>query len=264
MKHLRMGFCGGCLSHQRDIPLNRLFHRVLSESLTRQWGIRLRLVIARDFERPLAERVSGLLENDLDLLLLHVRSLPAVPNSRWIAKEVEGERASLVLNPRFVVVRRVPALRRLRFDYRLRGTDRSEGDDMAEGSYNRGSPANQVNVAAGLIFGVAGRAIQETVHETRAAIQIAQRWGVPFFVMGPPPSTQAGMPGNAICARLNRAVQRESRERGFPCIDLFRGWEDTFLMWDGLHLTPAGHRHIASRLEAEIGEGIAAIARAAA
>jgi lysophospholipase L1-like esterase len=35
-------------------------------------------------------------------------------------------------------------------------------------------------------------------------------------------------------------------------------------MWDGLHLTPAGHRHIASRLEAEIGEGIAAIARAAA
>jgi hypothetical protein len=264
MKYLRMGFCGGCLSHQRDIPLNRLFHRVLSESLTRQWGIRLRLVIARDFERPLAERVSGLLENDLDLLLLHVRSLPAVPNSRWIAKEVEGERASLVLNPRFVVVRRVPALRRLRFDYRLRGTDRSEGDDMAEGSYNRGSPANQVNVAAGLIFGVAGRAIEETIQETRAAIRVVESRGAPFFVLGPPPNTQAGRAGSAICARLNRAAQKESLERGFPYIDLFPGWKGAFLMWDGLHLTPAGHRHIASRLEAEIGEGIAAIARAAA
>jgi hypothetical protein len=260
MRHLRMGFCGGCLSHQRDIPLNQLFHRVLSESLTREWGIRLRLVIARDFERSLAERVAGLLGGSLDLLLLHVRSLPAVPNSRWFAKEVEGERASLVVNPRFVAVRWVPALRKLRFDYRLRGADRSAGDDMAEGSYNRGSPANQANVAAGLIFGVAGRAIQETVQEARSAIQIAQRRGLPFFVMGPPPSTQAGRPGNAVCARLNRAMERESRERGFPYIDLFPGWEDAFLMWDGLHLTPGGHHHIASRLEAEIGAGVAAIA----
>ncbi len=261
MRHLRMGFCGGCLSHQRDIPLNQLFHRVLLESLTRQWGIRLRIVIARDFERSLADRVAGLLESRLDLLLLHVRSLPAVPNSRWIAKEVEGGRASLVVNPRFAAARWAPALRKLRFDYRLGGADRSEDDDMAEGSYNRGSLANQANVAAGLILGVAGRAIQETVQETRAAIQIAQSRGAPFFVMGPPPSTQAGRAGEAICARLNRAMQKESRERGFPYIDLFPGWEGNFLMWDGLHLTPAGHRHVAERIQQGLGEMLASPGR---
>jgi hypothetical protein len=259
-----MGFCGGCLSHQRDIPLNQLFHRVFSESLTRRWGVRLRIVIARDFERSLADRVSGLLESNLDLLLIHVRSLPAVPNSRWIAKDVSGQRASLALNPRFAGVRWVPALGNLRVGYRLGGREESTVDEMAEGTYNKGSLANQANVAAGLILGVAGRVIQEIVQDVQAAIQIAQRQRAPFFVMGPPPSTQAGPAGNAVCARLNRAVERESRVQGFPYIDLFPGWEAAFLMWDGLHLTPGGHRHVAGRLEAEIGEGIAAIARAAA
>jgi hypothetical protein len=264
MNRLRMGFCGGCLSHQRDIPLNRLFHRVLSESLTREWGVRLRIVIARDFERNLSDRVTGLLENDLDLLLLHVRSLPAVPNSRWIAKEVKGEQASLTLNPRFMAARWIPALGSLRFGYRLGGMEGSTFDDMAEGSYNKGSLANQANVAAGLILGVAGQAIRETVMETREALRVVKGRGVPFFVMGPPPSTQAGPAGSAVCARLNRAMQRESRERGFPYIDLFPGWEGAFLMWDGLHLTPAGHHHVARRLQAEIGEAIAAIALAVA
>jgi lysophospholipase L1-like esterase len=136
----------------------------------------------------------------------------------------------------------------------LGGADRSGGDDeMAEGSYNRGSLANQANVAAGLLFGVAGRAIQETVLETRAAIQVAQSRGMPVFVMGPPPSIQAGMAGKEVCARLNRAMQKESRERGFPYIDLFPGWEKPFLMWDGLHLTPAGHRHVAERIQEGLG-----------
>src|SRR3990170_390720 len=181
MTTLRMGFCGGCLSHQRDIPLNQLFYRILSRRLAEQYGVEVRLVISRHFEARAPERVAQLVKDGIDLLVLHVRTLPAVPNARWIEKEVSGGKARLRLNSR--------------------------------------------------------------------------------FVMGPPPSTQAGLPGRMVCERLNRAMRRSSALLGFPYVDLFPGWDDGYLMWDGLHLNSGGHRHIAERLRVEIGEGITAVAR---
>jgi len=261
MTTLRMGFCGGCLSHQRDIPLNQLFYRILSRRLAEQYGVEVRLVISRHFEARAPERVAQLVKDGIDLLVLHVRSLPAVPNARWIAKEVSGGKARLRLNSRFVMARRFPALGRLKLDYPLPPAAGAGSDNLAEDSYSRGSLANQINVAAGLILGVASEAIQETLEDTLAALHVIRDAGVPFFVMGPPPSTQAGLPGRMVCERLNRAMRRSSALLGFPYVDLFPGWDDGYLMWDGLHLNSGGHRHIAERLRVEIGEGITAVAR---
>jgi hypothetical protein len=218
-------------------------------------------VIARDFEARAPERVARLLPGGPDLLLLHVRSLPAVPNSRWIAKEASGGNGRLRVNPRFVLARRFPSVKRLKLDFALSPAKGPGGEDMAEGSYKRGSLANRLNVGAGLILGVASEAIRETLKDALAALDLARAAGVPFFVMGPPPSTQAGMPGRVVCERLNRSMRRASLALGFPYVDLFPGWHDGYLMWDGLHLNSAGHRHVADRLRLEIGEGIAAVAR---
>jgi hypothetical protein len=251
-----MGFCGGCLSHQRDIPLNRLFHRALSAMLEERFGIRLRIVIARDFERRAAERVARLIEAPLDMMLIHVRSIPAVPNARLVAKEIVGGKATLRLNRRWGMARWFPAARRAAYHYDLSGAD-----DMAQGSYHRGSRLNRLNITAGVILGVAEAAIREAVEEALEAVAAARRRAVPAAVLGPPPSEQSGRGGRWICDRLNEAMQSSSRRDGFPYVDLYPGWDDAFLMWDGLHLNVAGHHHVAERLAEGIGGALASLGR---
>jgi hypothetical protein len=229
--------------------------------LERQYETRLRIVIAHDSADRASARVGSLLEQGVDLVLIHVRSLPVVPNTRLVAKEFSGRAATLRLNPRWPIAQRFPALGRVRFDYELRSGDELGEDDTAEGSYHRGSLFNQLNVFAGALLGVAGEAIQEIGEEILEAVEVLRGRGMPVAVLGPTPSTQSGPGGRWICDRLNRGMRSSSTAQGFRYVDLYPGWDDAFLMWDGLHLTPAGHRHVAERIGLELGEVIAAAGR---
>ncbi len=264
MTTLRVGFCGGCLSHQQDIPLNQLFHRVLSSRLAAQSGPRLRLVISHGFQRPTVERIEYLLSSRVDLILLQVRSIPAVNSSRWIDKRIDGAQASLRLNRRFFLAKRLPFVAQLHWDYALRRSQPAAApEDGPDEVYSPGSRATRLNVAAGLILGVARVARQEAVQDAQRAVDRLCGSGVPFIVMGSPPNWHCGPAGHRVAQDVNRDVRAAARARGFPFVDLYEGWEETLLQSDGPHLTAAGHRFVAERLYQEIGPGIVALGEAA-
>ena len=99
MTEFHLGIIGGCSSHQRDTPLNALYHRQLAEMLAADPGVRLRSRIVRAFDRPYTQRLDQLLAGPpIDAVMVHIR-LSMVMQSRLLMTRYEHGRPRLAFNP---------------------------------------------------------------------------------------------------------------------------------------------------------------------
>lgn len=71
-EEMLIGFVGGCITHQPDIPYPQLFHRVLMRWFDEQGMSGIRFVVARDPHQEPSLRVETLLANTKpDLIIMH-------------------------------------------------------------------------------------------------------------------------------------------------------------------------------------------------
>ncbi|MEB3355072.1 MAG: hypothetical protein VKM34_12715 [Cyanobacteriota bacterium] len=71
-EEMLIGFVGGCITHQPDIPYPQLFHRVLMRWFDEQGMSGIRFVVARDPHQEPSLRVETLLANyKPDLIIMH-------------------------------------------------------------------------------------------------------------------------------------------------------------------------------------------------
>jgi len=92
--------------------------------------------------------------------------------------------------------------------------------------------------------------------DSSGASRAAARRAVFPVVMGPTAELR-GLADRLVCATLNRSLVRASRTHGFQFVDVLHGWDRTFSLPDGTHLTVEGHRHVADRLFATLGPRVA-------
>lgn len=87
LREFRLGIIGGCMSHQRRIPLNALYQRKLAVLLEADPGVRLRTYIVRDFESDLRARLDRLLAGPpVDGVLAHIRAANMVVPARFLRR----------------------------------------------------------------------------------------------------------------------------------------------------------------------------------
>ncbi|MDP9468142.1 MAG: SGNH/GDSL hydrolase family protein, partial [Chloroflexota bacterium] len=116
---------------------------------------------------------------------------------------------------------------------------------------------HQGNLALGILLGRHRRVSAGQVGEAVAATEAAARVAVVPVVMGPT-GVLRGPADQLVCRTLNRALRRASEVHGFAFVDVLDGWDRSFSLPDGTHLTVEGHRHVADRLVATIGPQVAA------
>lgn len=292
---LTLGFVGGCLTHQAGIPHPRLFHRLLARRLEDERGVRLRLVVEKEFADEPRLRVARLLRDEQpDVILLH-RSTNTFFTKAMAVFVTAGGR--YVVNP-FLFQRHQ---RRSWLDYerggfrdclpfwRSRRTATPNADDtttshavdprarsvlheelvrLDASATARGFRWRDLAWTVADWTGLVAWAIDDELRIVREAHARCMAAGRPLIVLGP--GLRIGTPrANRHAARLDAAFenwvhkappasndqataaspasyvslmtgQRGSRSPGPLGVEHYR---------DVIHFNPAGHEHVAARLE---------------
>lgn len=255
-----LGIVGGCLSHQTDIRLSRLYHRRLVEAVRGEAGLHLRVKIARAFELDHTQRLVKLAVTErLDAVLLHVRT-EFLQRARIVFARQEDDRVIYYLHPRLF-------RREMRSWYRIleegaRGCPRvwSRRSGSPGGSEE---PAWQTPAEAGAVRG--GRflrdlatlvghggglgtwAVRNELEEVQRFIHACRERDLPLVVLGPTPAS-AGLGSASLLRRMNAALRTLLEPERIP-FATFASMDieanRPLLMPDEFHLNEAGHARVA-------------------
>jgi hypothetical protein len=255
LTEFRLGIIGGCSSHQRDTPLNALYHRQLAQLLAANPGVRLRTRIVRAFSRPYTERLDQLLAGPpIDSVMLHIR-VSTVMQSRLLMTRYEHGRPRLAFNP--ALFRRGHSPRSGATPTGALHEPDAYGD---EPFYDQDLPRPGRRIAGfrlrnlthllGALAGLDRWAIEEDMLGLDAIVRACEDRGVPLIVLGPTPASYSYW-SQRVVRRTNAAIRRRLTGTGIPfaLIDCVRDADGHPLtLADGVHMTPAGHRYTAERL----------------
>lgn len=112
LKKFRLGFIGGCLTHQPGVPYPRLFHRVLARRLEDEFGVRLEVVVSDHYgDEPRLRLASLLQEGPLDAVLLHRSSNTFFIKTAFVFVVETVDAIRYVLNPMVPRIRSQPWLK---------------------------------------------------------------------------------------------------------------------------------------------------------
>lgn len=267
----RIGIIGGCLSHQRGIPINRLYHRRLAHLLATHDGIRLKVHIVHAFDRAPARRLDELPGGEsVDGVLFHLRSAFVRKSGIVVSFDRNGIR-NRALHPFLFRRERHGAweeLESLQFGNAsvvLRhAVSAHEYDAAPPGLRIAGLRLREMSYLLGMITGLASWAIADELWLLQQFLTVCRERHIPVFVMGPTP-LPAFIVRNALCNKMNRALESRLRSLGVPCCiigDLDGGATASRSpapgspapnggeahMADGSHFTAEGHDMIAARL----------------
>ncbi len=252
----RLGIIGGCLTHQRGVPLNALYHRQLAGLLAAEPGIRLRTHVARAFDADLASRLEQLLSDaPVDGVLVHLRAAPLVWSVRIVRRAWRDGRFQAELNPALFRGRATGAGTQA-FGSGLEDDDAYGGapdlqDRPPAGRRIAGMRVRNLNVAAGTIVGLDRIAIRRQLREFAAMERAARTRGVPVFVLGPTPTTYSYWT-NRLVRKAQAAIRQALTGTPVPFALVEDAHDDVgrpVIRADGTHLSIDGHRYVAGRLE---------------
>lgn len=276
MRTFRLAFLGGCLTHQPDIPFARLFHRELARRLERRVGLRLQVVVPRNFELDHDHRLAGLLRTQrLDGVLIHLSNFAFTPKVNLFVKWIDATEVRYFLHPCLLQRRRrswtqlerdgfrgcVPLWNRRRPQPGPAAPPPDpEGEVVPEIGAARllGVRWRDLNLMAGWGLGLGTWAIGEECSLLSRVHDLCRQEGLPLMVMGP--GNRIGEPWMNRCSyaldrALDRCVGRLSQARYVPLLRADRhhswlGWMPPGLHGpDGLHFNSRGHAHLADCLE---------------
>jgi len=258
----RLGIIGGCLSHQSDIPYSVLYHRQLDRRLRSAAGIRLKVAIARHFDRDYHERLASLLEGStVDGVLLHLRVVFTAKSALLVNRLEAGrryytvhpflfKRAERGWNERLAAKPGGGALFSSREPERAGDADQDPFDVPTPSKKLFGFRLRSLNLAAGALAGLDDWAIADEFAMFDRFCEACTRRGMPFFVLGPTPVTT--YPGETrLWRKMNQELQSRLSGTGVPfCLleALTDEGGNPMLKGDGLHLNEWGHAHVARRL----------------
>jgi hypothetical protein len=261
-REFTLGIIGGCMSHQRDVPFNDLYHRRLAAMLLEDPGVRLRVRVARDFTLPYAERLERLLaDRSVDGVMVHIRTVTLMAHARFFRRSQTGSGRRFALNPVLLDRRHrrafsapEPAAARPKPHgpdaYSFNSGETYSSDAPPPGRRIAGLRIRSVNAALGALAGLDRWAVEEEMTRfADLAAACAQR-GLPLFVLGPPPSPESRWNARVV-RRANNLIRRRlsGTNIGFALLEPGPETADRpFTMRDGVHLTPDGHRFVAERL----------------
>lgn len=254
----RLGIVGGCMTHQSGIPLSKLFHRQLAASLLARTGITLQPRVARDFERPYAERLVSLQEqHELDGVLLHIRVAMAV-KSTLLSRHSANGTARYYLHP-FLLNRRqvgwasaeragmtaVPMARRPAavpgpVEHRL----------PSPGRRILGFRVNDLNLILGHMVGLDRWAIRDELASLTEFLALCRSRQLPVVVLGPT-AVAGSWATNRLTTRLNAGIRSVVAPLGVPFCAVNSVVDESGrvnLLPDGHHLNEDGHRYVANQL----------------
>ena len=250
-----LAIVGGCMTHQPGIPFNSLYHRRIARRVASEAGIRIRPHIARGFGQDYADRLEALLErHDIDGVLLHLRVL-IMRRARLLVQGPAGG-ARYSLHPAFLRRQHsgaaVEALRSAETAARRDGT---RGDDVVQiherprGRLETFRPRN-LNWALGAAAGLDRWAVEDEMLRLAEFEQLCQKRQLPLFVLGPTPLLGRYWQSRCI-GLLNERIRRWASERGTPSAvigEVADSEGHPLVKSDGVHLTVAGHAHVAELL----------------
>lgn len=274
MAEFGLGIIGGCMSHQRDTPLNALYHRQLGAMLHHDPGVRLRVRIARGFALDPVSRLDRLLsEPGIDGVMVHIREVAITSATRALVTESLDGRRRLRLNPamlhrshRPIAEGRPSAGLAANADGRDRDayadTDDDRQDQPLPGVRIAGFRVRNLNYLLGELSGLGDWAIDEELLRFDELASTCRQRAVPLFVLGPTPATYS-LWASRVMRRANERLGRHLADLGVPHALLDQTRDDAgrpLVRADGIHMTIAGHGFIAKRLvEQGIGNWIATI-----
>jgi hypothetical protein len=257
----RLGIIGGCLSHQRGIPLNALYHRRLAELLEAEPGIGLRVHVARDFDASMRTRLDRLVaRSPVDGVLLHLRGAPLIASSRLVRRVWKDGAYRIQLNPAFRARRPAgdPAAGSAEADPSAFLDDMGDAYDESPDAQDLppaglrivGVRVRNLNVAAAAVIGLDRLAARRQLGQFADFADACRARDLPFFVLGPTQTTYSWWT-RRIVRRYEAAIGKRLAGSGVPFVLVGRE-EDLegrpLIRADGTHLTPDGQRFIGELL----------------
>lgn len=274
---LRLGFIGGCLTHQPGIPYARLFHRLLSKRLEDRRGIRLEAVVCDRYADEPSERLQSLLrEGPLDAVLLHRSSNTFFTKTALVFVVQDPRQIRYVVHPMVLGRGSGSWLEHERSGFRrcvtlwkngsppgaadpppARELPPKELADMLRAGESRPFRLNDLSWIAADRLGLVRWAIHDEARIVGEVHAVARRAGLPLLVLGP--GLRIGHVWvNRFTARLDSALAaavaplESARYASLLTADPDRP-SDVRLgvehYMDQIHFNAAGHSLVADRLE---------------
>lgn len=261
LRQFDLGIIGGCMSHQRDIPLNALYHRELARLIRTELGVRLRPRIVRGFELDYRDRLERLLDGpSVDGVMVHLR-VTINSRSRLIFRDAIDGHTRYSIHP--ALLRRSHKHRAATSIVQTDGIDqRGQQETDAYGSADdtqdepppgrriAGFRLRNLNYALGALAGLDRWAIDEELLRFSELERACRERRLPLFVLGPTPVADSYWQ-NRVVRKFNLEIRRRlaASNVSYSLIDHLRdGAGHPLTRNDGFHLTVEGHRFVADKL----------------
>jgi hypothetical protein len=256
-RDFHLGIIGGCMSHQRHVPLSMLYHRQLSKKLLETAGIRLHVHFARDFADEHEQRLDTLLGSTaLDGVLLHIR-VALAEKAGLVVPRSTGGLTNYYLHP-FL-------FRQHKFgwaqfetngfrDCSLVAQRRSSGQSA---TYESPPPGTRIgrfrvrdlNRVLGALLRLDQWAVKDEMHSLQSFLKRCGSVRMPVVVLGPTPADSYWT--RRVCSRMNQRLKSLLTAAGVPFCSVDRLTDETgrrLVQGDGVHLTVAGQGVVANLL----------------
>ena len=258
----RLGIIGGCLSHQAGIPHSVLYHRVLDRKLQDENQIRLKVSIARFFDRDYKQRLDALLEEtQVDGVLLHLRVVFTAKSAFLVNRLVDGKRY-YNLHPFLFHQNETGWNRYITSNPKGQKVFSSKEPQkptlVDEDPFDRPTPSKKIfgfrlrslNLAVGAWTGLDDWAISDEFSMFDEFSLNCRQRGIPFFILGPTP-IKTYPAETSLWRKMNKKIGFEFSRSGIPFCLLEQFTDENgnpLLLGDGFHLNEFGHTYVAQKL----------------
>lgn len=225
----RIGFFGGCVTHQHNIPPESLFHAALRQSAgnyTLAFGHYL------SFDQ-LVPSLSKFLEmHELETLYLFVRPFPLPPLHKLVVKyEDANGKARHALHPAF-------------FKRELQWDEALSKHQVVRPFNNNKQPffgLHDVNVWLGALFGLHRWAQQFVVLQLHEVLEVCNAKGVELRVVSTPPNRQSWS-GERMMRQISEMVERWCDQHHIRYLSVMQ-WSDAHF-GHAYHFSLEGHQRL--------------------
>ncbi len=249
-KEFTLGIIGGCFPVQARIGKEELYHQLIDTWIVSKSGIKLNKVIARyehlyEFENVIMTLVQN---NNLDVLLLHIRPDPYLRNSKFMIQYLDDS-GKLKIHTNFPFRIKEPV-------FEIVPVNTLQNIQQKRRKNYLRKALREINYFAGIIFGINNEALNKMMKIILLTRNLCEKNNIKL-ILGGPPSRPRSQFENYLCRKLDRKIKRQNASILSPikyisCIGEYSKDGEYLFFEDGVHLNPAGHKIIAEKLFKEI------------
>ena len=240
MHKINIGFIGGCINKQKNIPPEKLYHSILKKHLAENFHdleFNISLATYHSYNQLTEKANHFVSKNNLNILFIFIRPFPMMPLHKLIIKyDLPDGKKGLTIHPQLL---------KRKADWSKQLTEFQTTNDFSFIPKNKFG-LRDINLSIGGLLGLHRWALRFVSEQLSSIIHFCITNSVTPVIISPPKNPESVL-GNLICRRASFYFSEvcTKNEIAFLNINCFKR---EFFLPDKIHFNVSGHKKLSATI----------------